>query len=363
MNARERLHKLLQGMVEVSASDLHLRPGSKPIMRINGQLKAVNQTELTREDTNAIADVMLNNNQKEEFTERHEADLAYIIEGLARFRVNVFKQRGMTNIAMRLIPDDIKSLDELELPDSLKKISSSSRGLILVTGTTGSGKSTTLAAMIDYINKNLSRHIITIEDPIEYVHNDIKSIIAQRELNIDTNSYPDALRNIVRQDPDVILIGEMRDLDTMSAALTAAQTGHLVLSTIHTINAMQTVTRVVDIYPPHHQNQIRLQLADCLCSVISQRLLKKKDEFGMIPAVEVLVATSLIKSLIEDNDFSSISEQMEKGDYYGMQTFNQSLEKLVREDKVDIEEAKRAATNPEDLMLRIRGIKSGSGAT
>lgn len=260
-----------------------------------------------------------------------------------------------------MIPDIIKTIDDLELPESLKKISSSSRGLILVTGTTGSGKSTTLAAMIDHINMNFSKHIITLEDPIEYVHKDKKSIIAQREVGLDTLSYPDALKNIVRQDPDVILLGEMRDMETMSAALTAAQTGHLVLSTIHTIDAMQTVNRIVDIFPPHHQNQIRLQLADCLCAVISQRLIPRKDKPGMACAVEVLVATALIKSLIEENNFAEISEQMQKGDYYGMQTFNQALEILCRQEKVDVEEAKRAATNPEDLMLRLRGIKSGSG--
>ncbi|MFH1414766.1 MAG: type IV pilus twitching motility protein PilT [Elusimicrobiota bacterium] len=363
MNTKERILALLKGMSELKASDMHLRPGSKPILRINGDLKPVNQPELTPEDTDNIAAELCSEEQFNEFKKRYEVDLAYNLEGTARFRINVFKQRGVTNLALRLIPSVVKSIDELDLPESLKKISLSSRGLVLVTGTTGSGKSTTLAAMIDYINKNASKHIITVEDPIEYIHKDNKSIVAQRELGIDTFSYNDALRNIVRQDPDVIFIGEMRDMETMSAALTSAQTGHLVLSTIHTIDAMQTVTRIVDIYPPFQQNQIRLQLADSLCAVISQRLLPKKNGEGMIPAVEVLVATSLIRNLIEENDFSSISEQLEKGDYYGMQTFNQALEKLCRAEKVDIEDAKRAATNPEDLLLRLRGIKSGSGTT
>lgn len=365
MSIKERLEGLLHGMVEIEASDIHLRPGSKPIVRVNSQLRAVSQPEFTHEDTEALANTLFNDKQRSEYEEKHEVDLSYNIVGadeLIRFRVNVFRQRGMTNIVMRLVPAKVKNFEELNLPESLIKVASASRGLVLVTGTTGCGKTTTLASMIDYINRNFSKHIITIEDPIEFIHRDIKSIISQRELNLDTFSYTDALRNIVRQDPDVILIGEMRDMETMAAALTAAQTGHLVLSTVHTIDAMQTVTRIVDIFPPHQQNQIRFQLADTLCAVISQRLLLRKDKSGMIPAVEVLMVTALIRSLIEENNFSSISEQMEKGDYYGMQTFNQCLEKLCREARVDIEEAKKAATNPEDLLLRIRGIKSGSGA-
>lgn len=365
MKIEDRLHGLLQGMVEIEASDIHIRAGSKPIIRVNGQLRAVNQPEFTPEDTQTLANVLFNDKQRSEYEKRHEVDLSYNIvsaDESVRFRVNIFRQRGMTTIAMRMVPAKVKNFEELHLPEVLKKVASFNRGLVLITGTTGCGKTTTLAAIIDYINRNFSKHIITIEDPIEFIHKDIKSIISQRELNIDTFSYTDALRNIVRQDPDVILIGEMRDMETMAAALTAAQTGHLVLSTVHTINAMQTVTRIVDIFPPHQQNQIRLQLADSLGAVVSQRLLTRKDKPGMVPAVEVLIATALIRSLIEENNFVSISEQMEKGEYYGMQTFNQSLEKLCREAKVDIEEAKKAATNPEDLLLRIRGIKSGSGA-
>jgi twitching motility protein PilT len=352
----EKLHNLLKSMDEIGASDLHIRADCNPILRVNGELKAVKNTELSAEDTRELAYDLFNEKQRKEFDERHEVDLSVSIPGIARFRVNVFQQREKINLAMRLVPARVKTLDELGLPESLKKIASSSRGLILVTGTTGSGKSTTLAAIIDYINKNQSKHIVTVEDPIEYLHKDVKSIISQRELSMDTHSYNDALRNIVRQDPDVILIGEMRDMETMAAALTAAQTGHLVLSTVHTINAIQSVNRIVDIFPPHHQNQIRFQLADSLCAVVSQRLLPKKDGSGMAPAVEVLVATALIKSLIEESDYAAIGEQMEKGDYYGMQTYNQSLEALVRNDLVEIEEAKKAATNPEDLMLRIRGI-------
>lgn len=358
----ERLMGLLKAMVEIKSSDMHIRAKCKPMFRISGKIRAVNQPEFTPEETYGMAMEVLNDTQREEFGRRHEVDLSINVEGYARFRVNIFQQKGMVNMALRMIPDDIKTLDELDLPASLKKIALSSRGLILVTGTTGSGKSTTLAAIIDYINQNTAKHIITLEDPIEFVHKDKKSIVAQREVGLDTLSFNEALRNIVRQDPDVILVGEMRDKETMAAALTSAQTGHLVLSTIHTINAMQTVNRIIDVFPPHQQNQIRLQLGDCLCAVISQRLIPRKDKGGMIPAVEVLVATTLVKNLIEENDFASLAEQMEKGDYYGMQTFNQALEGLCRSGKVDIEDAKKAATNPEDLILRLRGIKSGSGA-
>ncbi len=357
------LHDILRTMVKTEASDLHLRVGCKPILRINNQLKVVaNQSELTSGDTHTLADELFNDTQRVKYEEMREVDLSYNVEDIAGFRINVFQQRGMTNIVMRLVPAKVMGFEELNLPESLKKIASQNRGLVLVTGTTGCGKSTTLAAMIDYINRNFSKHIVTIEDPIEFLHNDIKSIISQRELGLDTFSYVGALRNVVRQDPDVIFIGEMRDMETMAAALTAAQMGHLVLSTIHTIAAMQTVSRIIDIFPPHQQNQIRIQLADSLCAVISQRLLPRKDKEGMIPAIEVLVATSLVRSFIEDNKISSIPEQMEKGDYYDMRTFNQSLEAIYREGKIELEEAKKAATNPEDLLLRIRGIKSSSGA-
>ncbi len=359
-----RLRDFLRTMVEVEASDLHLRAGSRPIFRVNSRLRlGKNFPELTTGDTANIADELLSEEKKKIYLEKKEVDLSYSAEGISRFRVNIFRQRGAVNIVLRLVPAHIKSIDELNLPGVIKKISESHRGLILVTGTTGSGKSATLAAMIDHINRNIARHIITIEDPIEYIHSDIKSIISQRELGVDTYSYPEALKHVVRQDPDVILIGEMRDIETMSAAITAAQTGHLVLATTHTINASKTLSRVVDMFPPHHQNQIRLSLADTITAVISQRLLPRIDCEGMIPAVEVLTATSLIKSLIEEGKLSSVSEQIEKGEYYGMQSFNQSLELLCREEKVSLEDARKASTNPEDLMLKIRGIKSESDPT
>ncbi len=360
MTGSIQLENLLKNMICVGASDLHIRAGGRPVFRVDGQLKLVGQLPaLTPEDTRKIAERMFTSREQKEFNKRKEVDLSYSLEGKARFRVNVFQQRGNINIAFRLVPEKIQGFSDLRLPESLKKIASSERGLVLVTGTTGCGKTTTQAAMIDFINTNFSRHIITIEDPIEYIHKDKKSIISQRELGLDTYSYADALTHIVRQDPDVILIGEMRNMDTMSAAITSAQTGHLVLSTTHTLDAIQTVSRIVDVFPPHQQNQIRIQLADSLKAVISQRLLPMKDG-GMVPAFEIMVVTGLIRNLIEENKFSEIKDQMEKGDYYGMQTFNQSLEQLYSKGLVSIDEARKAASNPEDLMLKIRGIQSQS---
>ncbi len=361
MKAEEKLKQYLKAMGSVKASDLHLRAGRPPVFRVNGQLRMIrNLPEVEPGDTAEMAGVMFNPQEKKVFEERKEVDLSYSLDGVARFRVNVFQQRGLTNIALRMVPAQVRGFEELNLPDIIKKIASSERGLVLVTGTTGCGKTTTQAALIDYINRNFSRHIITIEDPIEYIHEDRKSIVSQRELGIDTYSYSDALTHIVRQDPDVILIGEMRDMETMAAAITAAQTGHLVLSTTHTIDAQQTISRIIDIFPPHQQNQIRIQLADSIRAVISQRLLPVKES-GMVPAFEILVATGLIRSLIEENRFSEVKEQMEKGSYYGMRTFNQSLEKLYNEGFITLDEAKKAATNPEDLMLKIRGFQSESG--
>ena len=359
MPVPEKMRDYLRTMVEVEASDLHLRAGSRPIFRVGGKLRlGKNFPELTASDTSAAVLELINDDQKKRYEESKEIDFSFSFQGLARFRVNIFQQRGAANIVMRMVPDRIKSIKELNLPGAIKKIASSNRGIVLVTGTTGSGKSTTLAAIIDYINRNFSRHIITVEDPIEYLHEDIKSIISQRELGVDTLSYKDALKHVVRQDPDVILVGELRDIDTTATALSAAQTGHLVLTTTHTINASQTLTRIVDMFPPHYQRQIKQSLSETLTAVISQRLLPRTDREGMIPAVEVLTATSLVRTMIEEDSLGGINEQIEKGSYYGMQSFNQSLEQLYREGKISIEDAQQASTNPEDLMLRIRGIKS-----
>jgi len=353
---------LLREMVDRKVSDLHLRAGSPPIFRIDGQLVRSSYSVLSLQETEQIGLSLLNEKQKEIFRENHECDLSYAIEGLARFRVNIFLQRGSFHIAFRLVPFEIPNFEELNLPPVLKKISENDRGLVLVTGPAGCGKSTTLAAIVDYINSTRSVHIITIEDPIEFLHRDKRSIMSQRELGEDTLNYPAALKHIVRQDPNVILVGEMRDLATMAAGLTAAQLGSLVLSTVHTIDAVQTITRIIDLFPPYQQNQVRVQLADTLKAVISQRLLPKADGKGRVPAVEVLVVTALVRKLIEENKIGEILDSMGKGDYYGMQTFNQALQKLYSKRLVKLEDALATASNPEELLLYIRGIDSGSGA-
>lgn len=353
------VQKLLRYIVDVGASDLHLRAGARPVVRIDGSLKQTQFDRLTPEDTAKIGLSFLNERQRRTFETRHEGDFSYSARGLARFRGNIFLQRGSVHIALRLVPAGTKTFEELNLPSILKKLAENVRGLILITGTTGSGKSTTLAAFINHINSTRAAHIITIEDPIEYLHVDNKSMISQRELEIDTLDYSAALRHVVRQDPDVLFIGEMRDLETVRAALTAAQMGTLVLSTIHTIDAVQTATRVVDMFPPYQQNQIRLQFADTLKGIVSQRLLPLASGKGRIPACEVLSATGLVKKLIEENKLNDIIDVMEQGEYYGMQTFNQSLLQLYNQGLIKLEDAIAAANKPEELMLRIRGIAQG----
>lgn len=351
---------LLKEMLEKKASDLHLRAKSRAVLRVDGVLAPVEGKVYSADDTNAIARSLMNSEQEKIFHARHEADLAYSFEGLGRFRINVYSQLGNVNMVFRVIPTQVPQISDLKLPPVISKIAENSRGLVLVTGTTGCGKSTTLASMINHINESRTAHIVTIEDPIEYIHTEKKSIISQRELGFDTLSYPDALRNVVRQDPNVILLGEMRDLDTMSAAITAAQTGHLVLSTIHTVDAAQSINRIIDLFPPHQQLQTRYLLADTLKAVISQRLLVHSSGQGRVPAVEVLVVTPLVKKMIEENNLAEVANLMKQGQYYGMQTFNQALIKLFQANEIKLEDALAAATNPEELMLNIRGIQSGA---
>ena len=344
----------LRQLLEREGSDLHVKVASPPVIRAHGQLLPLEEFgDLTPEQTDAAFRAMAEPRSVEEFEREGEADFAYAIPGLARFRVNVFKQRGSVSIACRAIPFDIRSAAELGLPETILKLAESSRGIVLVTGTTGSGKSTTLAAMIDHINATRARHIVTLEDPIEYLHQDKRSIVNQREVGSDTESFPRAMRRILRQDPDVILIGEMRDEETVRTALSAAETGHLVLSTLHTLDAPETVNRILDFFPPHLQTQARVMLATTLAGVISQRLVPGLEQ-GRVPVAEVLVATGRVKDLIlSPEETGKISEAIAEGSYYGMQTFDQDLLGHVAAGRISEEVAYETASSPHDFKLML----------
>jgi twitching motility protein PilT len=358
------INELLTTIVDLGGSDLHLKVGNFPIGRIKGQLTPLTQfKKLVQEDTIAMAySIMATDRQKAKFKENMDIDLAYSVPALGRFRCNIFNQRGTVGMVLRVIPRRIFSIDDLMLPRVLNKICEEQRGLVLVTGTTGSGKSTTLAAMIDLINATRTEHILTIEDPIEYLHKDNLSIINQREVEADCRSFSTALRAALRQDPDVILVGEMRDYETIETAIHAAETGHLVFSTLHTLDAAETVNRVISVFPPHHQKQIRIQLSQVLRAVISQRLVPRADGQGRVPAVEVMVATETVKACIEDKDKTKgLREVIAQGtSQYGMQTFDQSLYFLLQEGLITVEEALKRATNVGEFKLRLEGIASTS---
>jgi len=354
---------LLAIAVESGASDLHLKVGSYPMMRVNGLLTICSEDKrLDRSDTEAMADTLFSADQREKFRRAQEVDLAYSVSGLGRFRCNVFQQRGSIALVLRVIPTRVKNIDELGLPPVLKRIAQEERGLVLVTGTTGSGKSTTLAAMIDYVNASRSSHIMTVEDPIEYLHRDNRSIVSQREVNVDTQSFSHALRSALRQDPDVILVGEMRDHETVETALLAAETGHLVFSTLHTLDATETINRIIAVFPPHQQRQVRIQLASVLKAAIAQRLLPRADGLGRIPAVEVMVATAFIRDCIIDKDRTpQIHGAIASGtSQYGMQTFDQSIFNLYAQGFVTLDEALRWATNVDEFKLKVQGISTTS---
>ncbi len=360
------IENLLRLAMKRGASDIHIKVGHPPILRINGELKPiVSAPPLSREDVERFSDKLMMQHHREKLARHQDVDLGFGVAGLGRFRINIFKQRGTLGISIRTIPYEIKSLEELNLPPVIEKLSMESRGLILVTGTTGSGKSTTLAAMIDLINEKRNLHIITIEDPIEYLHKDKNSFVDQREVGVDTDSFANALRSSVRQDPDVILVGEMRDFETVNIALTAAETGHLVLSTLHTIDAAETITRIVSLYPPHQQKQIRLLLASVLKGIISMRLLPMANGKGRVPAVEVLVSTAHIKECIIDRDKTrEIRKAISKGYHtYGMQTFDQSLMGLLKRRMITFETAVRNSTYPDDFALRVKGVMASSDTT
>src|SRR5881409_1365708 len=343
------------------ASDLHLKVGSFPVMRIGGELYPIaDAPRLSPEDTLDMAFSMMSNRQKQKLKDISEVDIAYSVKGLGRFRANIFQQRGSVSIVLRVIPDQSKNTTQLGLPPVIDKIADERRGLILVTGATGSGKSTTLAAMIDRINSTRSGHIVTIEDPIEFLHRDKKAFVTQREVDVDTRSFAEALRGALRQDPDVILVGEMRDLETIQTALTAAETGHLVLSTLHTLDATETITRIVSSFPSHQQKSVRIQLAGILKAVISMRLVRAAKGSGRVPAIEVLVSTGLIRDYIINEDKTYlIREAVANGaSQYRMQTFDQSLFRLLQSRLISLEEAVHNASNPDEFKMRVSGILS-----
>ena len=357
---------LLRMAVEKKASDLHLKVGNNPYVRVDGTLVPLGGelSRVTPEEMLSMAFSMMTNRQKQKFKETAELDMAYGVAGLGRFRVNVFQQRGNVGMVLRVIPTKIRTIEELNLPKVVETICEEQRGLVLVTGTTGSGKSTTLASMVDRINTTRSDHVITIEDPIEFLHRDKRSFINQREVEVDTANFSTALRAALRQDPDVILVGEMRDLETIATALLAAETGHLVFSTLHTLDATETIQRIIAVFPPPEQKQIRLQLAGTLKAVISQRLVRRADDAGRVPAVEVMIATGYIRDcIINPEKTRMIHEAIAAGtSQYGMQTFDQSLYDLYQRNLISYEEALSRASNPDDFKLRVQGIRSATDA-
>ena len=357
------LDHVLGAARQLGASDVHLKAGLPPVFRIKGDLRTLRDTPpLTADVIGTFAVNLMSDQQRQHFEQHHDADLSYGTPDGVRYRVNVFKQRGQTGMVLRIIPPDVPGFEKLNLPSTVEKLCAEERGLILVTGITGSGKSTTLAAMIDHINRNNASHIITVEDPIEFMHKDRRSVVNQREIGFDTESFAKALRAALRQDPDVILVGEMRDEETIETALHAAETGHLVMSTLHTLDAVETVNRIIGMFPPHQQQQIRLALSAVLKGIISQRLVARADGKGMVPAVEILVHTARTRELMEDPKRTrEIRDAIANGrNPYGMMTFDQCLADLVGRRLITYETALAASTTPDDFALQFRGVaKSG----
>jgi twitching motility protein PilT len=356
------LKQMLTEMQKKKASDLHLRVGIRPYLRVNGILQQIETEPLSVDTMQTIISQILSEEQQKKFVKRNELDLALSVAKLGRFRINMFRQRGTAGVAIRAVNTKIPSFEELHLPEAVKNLAKENRGLIIITGTTGSGKSTTLAAIIEEMNKTVNKNIMTIEDPIEYIFRDKSCIIAQREVGGDTENFATALRQAFRQDPDNILIGEIRDLETMSIALTAADTGHLVLTTLHTLNAMETISRVISFFPPHQHQQIRLLLEGTLKAIVCQRLLTRHDMGGRVPALEILINTAAVGDcLIDQSKFNNIPELMETGGtQYGMQSFDQSIMKLYKQGLISYEEAMKNATNADDFDLRVAGVVGAS---
>ncbi len=348
------LEELLRQAVAREASDIHLKVGSAPILRIDGRLERVDQPAITPAETERIAFAIMPKQRAEEFLNTCEADFAHSVAGLGRFRVTVLRQRGSVGLVLRRVQSAILSFEDLGLPPAVRRLAEHPRGLVLVTGPTGSGKTTTLAAMIDHINATMSRHIVTIEDPIEVLHGDKQSVVNQREIGTDTADFHSALKRVLRQDPDVLLIGEMRDPETVKTALSAAETGHLVFSTLHTISATETINRIIDFFPPHEQRQVRMAVAGALRGIVSQRLVECRDGQGRVPAVEVLVATGRVfDKIVNADETHEIDEIIADGEYYGMQTFDQALLGLYQRGAIDLREALAASSRPHDLRLMI----------
>jgi twitching motility protein PilT len=356
------MHDLLTLMIERGASDLHITTGTHPQIRLHGKLAAITQFEvLSPTDTQRLAYSVLNEGQKQKFEEDNELDLSFGIHGLARFRCNVYRQRGAVGAAIRVVPYKIRAFEELGLPKVVEEMAERPKGLVLVTGPTGSGKSTTLAAMVDKINNERSEHIVTIEDPIEFVHQHKKCMVNQREVFSDTHSFKNALKSILRQDPDVVLVGEMRDLETISAALTIAETGHLTLGTLHTNSCAQTINRIIDVFPTSQQAQVRAQLSLVLEGVLSQQLIPTADGRGRAMSLEIMVATPAIRNLIREEKIHQIYSAMQAGQKFGMQTMNQSLAELVQKRRISRDEALNRSTLPEELA-GLLGTTAGTPA-
>jgi twitching motility protein PilT len=353
---------ILQHMIQQGASDVHLKVGRPPTLRIDGQMLTLEMPPLTQEDLRSLAEQIMAPKNIKEFSEQKESDFALAVPGIGRFRVNAYQQRGTIAYAMRTVPFQAKTVAELNLPEVCERIALMPRGLILVTGITGSGKSTALASMLHYINQNRHANIITIEDPIEFLHRDIKSSINQREVGTDTNSFGQALRRVLRQDPDILLVGEIRDIDTLDTALKAAETGHLVFSTLHTTDATQTINRILSFYPPHQQTEVRYMLSTALRAIISLRLVRRADRKGRVPAAEILVNTEAVRDQIRDMTKAlNIPQLIKEGAVpYGMQSFDQSLMNWYHKGVISYDDALFAATNPAEFSLRAQGIAASS---
>ncbi len=359
----KKYHKVLTVARDIGASDIFIKVGVPPAIRLDGLIQFLKIPEITEQESRYIIEEICDKYQLEEFRNEHEVDTAYQVADIGRFRVNIFLQRGYIGLVLRLVKFEIPTFDQLALPaDPLVKIAGERRGLVLVTGIAGSGKSTTLASFLEYINTHMNRHVITVEDPIEFIYTDKRSIIDQREIGMDTRSFVTALKHILRQSPDVILIGEMRDQETMEAAINAAETGHLVFSTLHSTNAAQTIDRIINFFPPHQHALIRTQLSTILKGVISQRLIKRTDAIGRAPAVEIMTTSPTVKQAIEEGRFTDLPKIIEESAYFGMQSFNQSLISLIQRKMITREDALANADDPDKLLLAFRGISKSAGS-